>query len=217
MTPENRFDKLLAYLQDPSHLSASEISILHQSLGSYEIDTHRQTAIKIMNSGIFSGEDFKQKPGKYGGHYIRNFEQFIARVAAAIDDHSDELESCLDKEIYIRPGLPERLALCIKQFSALEEELSQIKGVNAKKLANMRKTLEKYKVGIIRRLLKMVRGKMPPHLSEKLIDIIKEHSPRITDVLMASVIVKMLAKFELKFTESNIRRKIQRVTHISIK
>ncbi len=222
MTTENRFDKLLAYLEDPSRLNQDEISRIQESLGGQEIDPHRQTAIKLMESGVFDGERFKRKTGERSGHYIRNLEHFIAKVAAAIDDHSDELEKCIDDGSRFKPNIPpdlaKRIDRYVKDFSPLEEELRQLKIIRSDSLAKIRKMLEKLNEDVKRRLSKRQaeeknryweKAKIPHQLIEKLIDIIKEHTRKITKLLMSRVIVKMLIPFGIRLKESTIRAKIR--------
>jgi hypothetical protein len=222
MTPKSRFDKLLAYLKDRSRLNQNEIAHIQDALGDLKIDHHKQTAIKIMDSGVFSGQKFKRKTGAKGSAYIDDFEKFIAKVAAAIDGHTHELQNRLAKTEYTSTNLTEKMTLCIKQFYRLEQELSKIKWINSKRLVNVRKSLEKFKIDLLKGLSGFqtvktehrVRAKIPHHLLEKLINLIREHSPELPDVAMAEVLVKMLDEFCPKLSEHSIRKKIQSLAKI---
>jgi hypothetical protein len=221
MTTKSRFDKLLAYLEYRSRLNQDEVSHIQEALGGLEIDAYGKTAVKVMNSGVFSGERFKRKTGERSNHYIWNFEQFIAKVAAAIDEHSDEIQKCLAESSNLKPEVPqdlaERVDSYVKEFAPLEQEIGQLKIIRSDSLAKTRKTLEKHNEDVRKWLSKRQaegerkhwdKDKIPHQLIEKLRDIIKEHSREITKVLMSRVIVKMLAPFGLKLKESTIRANV---------
>lgn len=230
MQKKKRFETFLTYLEVPSQLTEGEISSIQKSLENLEVHSHRETAIKIMKSSVFSGTRFRTKTGEKGDHSIGKFEQFVIKVATAIDEQSYEIEGCIlasnfrekaDNEFSSLKALAEQVDSYAKDFLPIENDLNQIGAINPKKLANIKDTLEKLSEGIEKELSrkkvqarkKRYPAKYPNRLIEKLLTIINEHVYKTTPKLVARVIVKILPP-ELKLNETTMAKKVSKTLAI---
>lgn len=231
MTIENRYDRLLAYLNDNPSLEEDDKALMQDLLGNLEVDSHRLTAIKVLESGVFPGGRFNHQRGKKGDPSIREFEQFVLKVAQAIDEQSSEIAACLSDGSMVANGkeecfspdvLAQKFEDHIKNFNLIEDGLRQGKlispGILDKILFYLEKGKDDLKARLERKRLhtqKKIcypRGKIPHHLIDKLRGILREHAPGLTKLAKSKAIVTILNRFGLELNVNSIRLKPKKST-----